>query len=154
MTWCNSETSLLLLLNHNTKVGLLQIYPFYKNLDPRFLDWREELRIILSKTRLSFPGCFILWMVRSLNLEELDGLVASLSFLLIKNANRVLAIIQVILDVKFFMIDPTDRILETTSQLRDMEDIMYFRKVGRQLQLIWKITSLGQYGEGTNIARG
>ena len=59
-------------LIHITKVGLLQIYPPYENLDPRFLRLREKLRIILTKTRLSFPGCFFLRMVRPLNLEELD----------------------------------------------------------------------------------
>ena len=52
------------------------------------------------------------------------------------------------------MIDPMDRILETTAELGDMEHIMHIRKFDRQLQLIRKISSLFQNGERTNIARG
>ena len=141
MPWCNSETPLLLLLSHSTKVGLLQIYPPYKNLDPRFLGWNEELRIILSKTRLSFPGCFILWMVRPLNLEELDGLITSFPFRFLKDANRSLAIGEIFLEIKFFMIDSTDRILEATTKLGDMEDVMNIWKVGWKLQPIREISS-------------
>ena len=72
-------------------------------------------------------------MVRPLNLEELDGLVTSFPFRFIQDANRLLAIGEIFLEIKFFMIDFTDRILEATTKLGNMEYIMHIWKVGRQL---------------------
>ena len=88
---------LMNLLNQSTKVGLLQIYPPYKNLAPRFLSLREKLWIILSKTRLSFPGCFFFGTIRPLNLEELDGLINSFPLRFIKDSNRFLTIGEIFL---------------------------------------------------------
>ena len=75
-----------------TKHGLLQLYPPYKNLVPRFRNLREEGRVLRSKTIFSFLGCFILRVVRPLNFQELDAFVTSLALGFIKDMNRIFAI--------------------------------------------------------------
>ena len=92
-------------------------------------------------------------MVRPLNLEELDGLIMSFPFRFIKDANRLLAIGEIFLEIKLFMINFTDRILEATTKLGNMEDVMNVWKVGWKLQLIGEIPSLSYYCERSNIAR-
>ena len=99
------------------QVGAVTNLPPYKNLVPRFLSVREELGILLTKTRLSFPCCFGFRMVRPLNLEELDGLISGLPFRFIKDANRMLARSKIFLDVQCFMVNPTNRILEAATKL-------------------------------------
>ena len=69
-------------------------------------------------------------MIRPLNLEELDGLITSFPLCFIKDANRFLAIGEILLELKFFMIYSTDRILEATTKLGNMEYIMNIWKVG------------------------
>ena len=82
-------------------------------------------------------------MVRPLDFEELDGLVAGLPFCFIQDADRMLAVSQILLDVQHLMINPTDRIFEATPELGDMEHIVHIREVGGQLELIGEISSLG-----------
>ena len=63
-------------------------------------------------------------MMRPLNLEKLDVLTSGDTLCLIKNANRVLSISEVILEIKRFVVDSVDGIREGTPELRDVEDIM------------------------------
>ena len=70
-------------------------------------------------------------MMRPLNLEKLDVLTSGDTLCLIKNANRVLSICEVILEIKRFVIHSADRIQEATPELRDVEDIMNSRKMWR-----------------------
>ena len=70
------------------KVGMLQVYPPYKNLVPRFLGFRKELRVLGSQTILSFPGCLVLRMMWPLDFEELDSLTSGSSFGFVKDSNR------------------------------------------------------------------
>src|SRR5664279_3018871 len=121
---------------YSTRLVLLQIYPPYKNLVPRFLRWRKEVREILAKIFFSFPRSFFSGVVGPLNFQELDSFVSSSPFCFLKNANRMFAISQVFLEVNILNIDSTDRILETTTELGDMEHIVNICKVGWQLQLI------------------
>ena len=66
---------------------------------PEILRLREEVGILLTKTRFSFPSCFFLGMVRPLNFEELGSLVSGLSFSFIQDTNRMLTISEVFLEV-------------------------------------------------------
>ena len=53
-----------------------------------------------------------------------------------------ISLCEIFLEIKFFMIDSTDRIFEATTKLGDMEDVMNIWKVGWKLQLIREISSL------------
>ena len=66
-------------------------------------------------------------MVRPLDFEELDGLITSLPFHFIQDV--VLTVSQILLNVQLFMINPTDRIFEATTELRDMEHIIHIREI-------------------------
>ena len=68
-------------------------------------------------------------MMRPLNFEKLDVLTSSDTLYLIKNANRVLSVCEVILEIKRFVVHSADGILEATPELRDVEDIMDSRKM-------------------------
>jgi hypothetical protein len=107
---------------------MLQVYPPYKNLVPRFLRTREKGRVLGSKAILSFPSCFLFRMMRPLNFEELNGSASSFSFSFIKDKNRILPIGEIFLKIKSSMINPTNWIFETTLELRDMKHIMNIRK--------------------------
>src|SRR3954471_21728114 len=96
------------------KLGLLQLYPPYKNLDPRFLSFRKEGRVLRSKTIFSFPGCFILRMMGPLDFQELDVLTTSFVLGFIKDTNRILTISQIFLEVESLVINTTDRVFEAT----------------------------------------
>ena len=75
------------------------------------------------------PSSFSLKMMRPLNLEKLDVLTLGDMLCLIKNANRVLSICEVILEIKRFVVHSADGIREATPELRDVEDIMDSRKM-------------------------
>ena len=68
-------------------------------------------------------------MMRPLNLEKLDVLTSGDTLWLIKDANRVLSISEVILEIKRFVVHSADGIREATPELRDVEDIMNSRKM-------------------------
>ena len=68
-------------------------------------------------------------MMRPLNLEKLDVMTSSDTLCLIQNANGVLLISEVILEIKRFMVHSADGIREATPELRDVEDIMNSRKM-------------------------
>jgi hypothetical protein len=51
-------------------------------------------------------------MVRPLNFEELDRLVASATFCLIENANWILLVLEIILKIDGLVINCTSRVLE------------------------------------------
>jgi hypothetical protein len=71
---------------------MLQLYPPYKNLVPRFLSFRKEGRVLRSKTIFSFPGCFLLRVMRPLNFQEFDALTSSFMLGFVKDTNRILPI--------------------------------------------------------------
>ena len=75
------------------------ILPPLQESRPEILRLRKEVGILLTKTRLSFPSCFFLGMVRPLNFEELGSLVTGLPFGFIQDANRVLAISEIFLEI-------------------------------------------------------
>ena len=68
-------------------------------------------------------------MMRPLNLEKLDVLTSSDTLYLIKNANKVLSICEVILEIKRFVVHSADGIREATPESRDVEEIMNLRKM-------------------------
>jgi hypothetical protein len=66
---------------------------------------------------------------------------------LIKSADRILLIREIILQFEHFMIHCTVRVHETASKLRHMEDNMYLRQVRWHFQLIGHFsTSLRECG--------
>ena len=72
----------------------------------------------------SLPIRFSLGMMRPLNLEKLDVMTSSDTLCLIQNADGVLSISEVILEIKHFVVHSADGIREATPELRDVEDIM------------------------------
>ena len=113
----------------HTRLGMWKLAPTWKNLVPRFRDRRKESGVLQLKTIFSLPSSFSLGMMRPLNFEKLDVLTSGNTLCLIKNANRVLSVCEVILEIKHFMVHSTDRIREATPELRDVEDIMNSRKM-------------------------
>src|SRR3989337_3000009 len=79
---------------------------------------RKELRIFLTKMILAFPSGFIFSMVRPLHFQELDRLLTSSTFSFIENADRMLLIREIILQIEHLMIHCTVwRFLETLPKL-------------------------------------
>ena len=70
-------------------------------------------------------------MMRPLNLEELDVMTLGDTLCLIKNANWILSICEVILEIKRFVVHSTDRIREATPELRNVEEIVDSGEVRR-----------------------
>ena len=70
-------------------------------------------------------------MVRPLNFEELDVLVSSGTLGLIKDPNGIFSICEVILEIKRFVVQSTDRIREARPELRNVEDIVDSGEVRR-----------------------
>src|ERR1041385_5052773 len=92
--------------------------PHYKNSRPENLSGSEEnIGVFIAKTIFAFPGGFIFRMIRPLNLEELDRLVAGSTFRMIKNAARMFLISQVLLKLNHIMFHLSNRVLEEASEL-------------------------------------
>ena len=113
----------------NTRLGMWQLAPTWKNLVLRFRGRRKESGVLQSKTIFSLPSSFSLGMMRPLNLEKLDVMTSSDTLYLIKNANRVLSVCEVILEINRFVVHSADRIREATPELRDVEDIVHSGKM-------------------------
>ena len=113
----------------HTRLGMWQLAPTWKNLVSRFRGRRKESGVLQSKTIFSLPSSFSLGMMRQLNLEKLDVLTSGDTLCLIKNANRVLSLCEVILEIKRFVVHSADGIREAMPELRDVEDIMNSRKM-------------------------
>ena len=64
-----------------------------------------------------------------MHFQKLNLLTTSDTLYGIKNTNRVFSIRKVILEIKCFMVDFTDGVLEATPELGHMEYIMYSGKV-------------------------
>ena len=75
------------------------ILPPLQESRPEILGLSEEGGIFLTKASFTFPGRFFFGMVRPLDFEELDGLVAGFPLRFIQDADRMLAIGQILLDV-------------------------------------------------------
>ena len=92
---------------------MLQLAPPRRNRAPRFLGSVEKSGILGSEEIFAFPSCFFVGVVRPLDFEELGGLVPSLSFGLIKNANWMFTIGEVFLEINGGVVHCTTRIFET-----------------------------------------
>src|SRR3954462_13869332 len=111
--------------------------PHYKNFRPENLSGSvENIGVFIAKAIFAFPSGFIFRMIRPLNFEELDGLVAGSTFRLIKNAARMFLISQVLLQLNHIMFHFAHRVLEAASELRHVEYILDLREVRRQFQSI------------------
>ena len=106
--------------------------PHYKNSRPGNLGGSEEkIGVFIVKTIFAFPSGFIFRMIRSLNLEELDGLVADSTLRLVENAARMFFISQVLLQLDHIMLHFADRVLEASTELRHVEHIVDLGEVRR-----------------------
>src|SRR4051812_31228186 len=104
--------------------------PHYKNSRLENLSGSgKKIGVFFTETIFAFPSGFIFRMIRPLNFEELDGLVAGFVFMLIKNAARMFLISQILLRLNHIMFHFTNMVLEAASELRHVEDIMDFREV-------------------------
>src|SRR3954466_11863089 len=96
--------------------------PHYRNSHPENLSGSEEkIGVFIAKAIFAFPRGFIFRMIRPLNLEELDGLVAGLTFRLVENAAPMFFIGQVLLQLNHIMFHFADRVLEASTELRHVE---------------------------------
>src|SRR3954466_6266186 len=128
--------------------------PHYRNSRPENLSGSEEkIGVFIAKTIFAFPSGFIFRMIRPLNLEELDRLVAGSTFRLIKDAARMFLISQVLLQLNHIMFHFSNRVLEAASELRHVEDIVDLREVRRQFQLVCHWSNPGKDTERANVAR-
>src|SRR3954463_15927150 len=128
--------------------------PHYKKSRPENLRGRgEKIGVFIAKTILAFPGGFIFRMIRPLNFEKLDGLVAGSTFRLIKNTAQMFLIGQVLLQLDHIMFHFADGVLEAASELRHVEYIVDLRKVRRQFQPVCHRSTPGNNTERANIAR-
>src|SRR3954465_13507294 len=72
----------------------------------------------------------------------------------IKNTNRVLSIRKVILEIKRFMVDFVDGVLEATPELGHMEYIMYSGKMRRLFKLVGNLASFNKNAERSDVTWG
>src|SRR3954466_10662706 len=128
--------------------------PHYRNTRPENLSGSEEkIGVFIAKTILAFPSGFILRMIRPLNFEDLDGLVAGLAFRLIKNTTWMFSISQVLLQLNHIMLHFADGVLEAASELRHVEYIVDLGEVRRQFQSVCHWSTSRKNTERANIAR-
>src|SRR4051812_33435460 len=79
--------------------------PHYKNSRPENLSGSgKKIGIFFTKAIFAFPSGFIFRIIRPLNFEEFDGLVAGIAFRLIKNAAQMFLISQVLLQLNHNML--------------------------------------------------
>src|SRR3954463_14462935 len=71
--------------------GVLQTLPHYKKILSRDLRLKE-FGVFGTETVLTFPSCLFIGMMRPLDLEKFDRLVASLTLSFFKNSHWVLMI--------------------------------------------------------------
>src|SRR4051812_19986099 len=87
--------------------------PHYKNSRPENLSGsKEKIGVFIAKAIFAFPSGFIFRMIRPLNFEELDGLVAGSTFRLIKNVARMFLICQVLLQLNHIMLRHVEHIVD------------------------------------------
>src|SRR3954469_23365060 len=128
--------------------------PHYKNSRPENLSGSEEkIGVFIAKAIFAFPSGLVFRMIRPLDLEELDGLVAGSTFRLIENAARMFLISQVLLQLNHIMLHFPNRVLEAASELRHVEYIVDLREVRRQFQSVCHWSTPGKNTERANIAR-
>src|ERR1044071_38804 len=65
--------------------------------------------------------------------------------------NRVFCVRKVILEIKCFMVDFADGVLEATPELGHMEYIVYSGKVWREFKLVGNLATFGKNSEGSDI---
>src|ERR1041385_6573451 len=128
--------------------------PHYKNSLPENLSGGEEkIGVFIAKAIFAFPGGFIFRMIRPLDLEELDGLVAGSTFRLIENAARMFSLSQVLFQLDRIMLHFADRVLEAATELQHVEDIVDLGEVRRQFQPVCHGATPGKDTERANVAR-
>src|SRR3954468_11560594 len=109
--------------------------PHYKNSRLENLSGSgKKIGVFFTKTIFAFPSGFIFRMIRPLNFEELDSLVAGSTFRLIENAAWMFLISQVLLNLNHIMFHFANRVLEAASELRHMKYIVDLREVRWQFQ--------------------
>ena len=92
--------------------------PHCKNSRPENLNGSEEkIGVFIAKAIFAFPSGLIFRMIRPLNLEELDSLVAGSTLRLVENAARMFSISQVLLQLNQIMFHFPDRVLEESTEL-------------------------------------
>ena len=149
MTWHNYQKVTVL-----SYTGVLQFSSSKRNSRPENSGGRKKkIVVFFTKAILSFPSGFIFRMIWPLHFQELGSLLAGPTFSLIENAVRMLFISEIILQFEHFMIHCTVWILEATTKLRHMEDIVDVRKLWWQFQFISHISTSAENGVRTNIVR-
>src|ERR1043165_811027 len=92
-------------------------------------------------------------MIRPLDLEALDGLVAGLTLRLVEDAARMFFISQVLLHLDHIMLHFADRVLEASTELRHVEHVVDLGEVRRQFKTVCHGSTPGKNTERANVAR-
>jgi hypothetical protein len=90
--------------------------------------------------------------MRPLDFEELDSFVPSLPFSFIKNANWMLLIGKVFLEINRLMINCTAWIFEALLKLRHVKDSVHLGELGWKLQQIGNFTTPCKNLEWANVS--
>ena len=78
---------------------------------------RKQCGVFITQAVLAFPSGFVFRVIRPLDFEELDRLLTCAAFSLVKNADRMLFIGEVLLQFEHFMVHCSDWVLEAASEL-------------------------------------
>src|SRR3954465_12484085 len=133
---------------------MLQISPTTRIPVPIILSGSEKkIGVFFTKTIFAFPSGFILRMIRPLNLEELDGLVACLTLRLVEKAARMFFISQVLLQLDHIVFHFADRVLEASTKLRHVEHIVDLGEVRQQFQPVCHGSTPGKDTKRADVAR-
>src|SRR3954467_12886881 len=128
--------------------------PHYKNSRPENLRGSEKkIGVFIAKAIFAFPSGLIFRMIRPLDLEELDGLVAGLTLRLVEDAARMFFISQFLLQLDHIMLHFADRVLEASTELRHVEHIVDLGEVRRQFQTVCHGSTPGKNTERADVAR-
>ena len=77
----------------------------------------KQSGVFFTQVILAFIGGFIFRAMRPLDLEELDRLLTCAAFSLVENADRMLFIGEVLLQLKHFMIHCSDWVPKVAAEL-------------------------------------
>src|SRR3990170_5343571 len=107
-------------------------------------------RIFFPKMILAFPSGFIFSVIRPLDFQEFGHLLTSSTFSFVEDADGMLLIGKIILQLEHLMIHcSVRRFLEAFSKLRHMEDVVDMRELRRQFQFICHLTTSSNNAKGT-----
>ena len=138
--------------NGKLHVGCYHTPPLREDLVPR--SRTERTPDIRTQVILALPSSFSVGMVRPLNFQKFDRLVASFALDFFKNGNGMLMIRQIFLELNLFEVYSALRRLKALAKLWHVKHVVHVCEVRRNLELIGEIASFSNDLERTHVCRG